>query len=322
MAITGVMTTEKARVLITDLIDEVIEVTNPEGELAFERVVHVGDMTRAEEVNYRIAGFGLPQEREILEDVDFDEPLFGEKQTIVPVSYGRGFRVARETIKDLADAGPHDGTNAARLVAYADYTKRLKRKGWERADIEVALKFINCTSTAARYVGRDGKSLCSATQTNLDNPPLIQSNLSSGAAMTAPNIMTFITAVETQRDDRSDFISTSDDYTLQIPPNLRWKAHEILKTSGQVDTGNNTVNPLKGMDIKPIVNKTLDRANGATYNGWFLQNKSHEIYWKWRERPEFSKETKGSANAIEYYMFMRGIPFHKDWRGIVGAPPA
>ena len=59
------MTTQKAQTLISDMIDEVIEVTNPEGTLPFDSYMNVGEMTRGEEVNYRIAGFGLPTEREI-----------------------------------------------------------------------------------------------------------------------------------------------------------------------------------------------------------------------------------------------------------------
>jgi hypothetical protein len=318
----SVMTNQQAQTLISDLIDEVIEVTNPEGEFAFEEYMKVGDMSRAEEVNFRIAGFGMPQEREVLEDVDFDVPLYGEKQTITSIKYGRAFRVARETIKDLADAGPHDGVNAAKLLQFGEYTKRLKRKGWERADLECALKLINGTSTAAKYVGRDGKSLFSTSQTNLDNPPLTQSNLTTGAALTAANVMTAITAVETQRDDRGEFVSTSDKYKLIVPPSLRWKAIEILKTSGQVDTANNTINPLKGLNISSVVVKTLDRANGASYTGWFLQNENHELRFRWREKPTFQKDSNLTANSLEYAMFMQLAHYHADWRGIIGFPPS
>ena len=318
------MTTAKAQTLISDLIDEVIEVTNPEGSFAFEKYMNVGDMMRGEEVNYRVAGFGLPLERDLLEDIDYDEPLFGEKQTIVPISWGRGFRVAKETIKDLADAGPFDGTNAAKLGQYADYTKRLKRKCWERVDLECALKLINGTSTNSRYVGRDGKALFSTSQTNLDNPPLTQSNLTTAASLTAPNVMTAITAIDTQRDDRGEFVSTGNVYSILHGPTNRWKVIEITKTAGQVDTANNTVNALKNAEItvKGVEIKTLDRANGSAYTGWFVQNDSHQLWYKWRDRPEFEKNVDFDANALKYKVTFRGASFHKDWRGIAGFPPS
>jgi len=318
------MTTQKAQTLISDLIDEVIEVTNPAGSFPFEDYMHTGDMTRGEEANFNIGGFGMPEEREVLEDISYDEPLFGVKQTIVPLNWGRGFRVAEETIKDLADAGPFDGTNAARLGQYADYTKRLKRKCWERVDLECALKLINGTSTAAKYVGRDGVALFSTSQTTLDNPPLTQSNLTTAASATAANLMTAITSLDTQRDDRGDFVSTESSYKVLHGPTNRWKFIEILKTTGQVDSANNNVNALKnaGITITPVEIKTLDRANGSAYTGWFVQNAAHQLWWKWRQKPDFAKNVDFDANALKYKVTFRGVHFHKDWRAMVGYPPS
>ncbi len=317
------MTTQKAQTLISDLIDEVIEVTDPEGTYSFEKYFKVKEMNRGEQVNYRVAGFGLPIEREILEDIDYDEPLFGEKQTIVPLNWARGFRVARETINDLADAGPWDGVNAAKLGQYADYTRRLKMKAWERVDLECALKLINGTSTATKYVGRDGVALFSASQVNLDNPPLTQSNLTSAASATATNVMTAIASLDAQRDDRGDFVSSGKNYQIISSIANRWKFIEITKTAGQVDTANNTVNALKNADIniKNLEVKMLDRANGASYTGWFVQNDNHELRWWWREKPTFDKNVDFDARALKYACFMRGVYSHADWRGIVGFPP-
>ena len=326
------MTHQDAQVLISDLIDKVIEVTNPEGTFSFEKYMHVGEFSRAEEVSYIFGGFGLPQERQILEDIDYDVPVFGSKLTTTPIEYGRGFRVAREVIRDLADAGPHDGVNVARLGSYADYTKRLKRKGWERVDLECALKLINGTSTAAKYAGRPAgtngttpTALFSASHTTLGNPPITQSNLTTGSAFTAANLQTAITALDTQRDDQGDYISSPNSYNVIIPAAYRWKAIEITKTKGQVDTANNTVNPLvadSDVTINPIVVKTLDRANGSSYTGWFVQNASHTMNWKWREKPTFDKNVDFDARAIKYAMFMSGAHFHEDWRGVLGYPPS
>lgn len=315
------MTTQKAQTLISDLIDEVIEVTNPAGEFSFEQYMNVGEFARGEEVNYRIGGMGLPLEREPLEDIDYDEPLFGEKQTIVPVNFARGFRVARETIDDLAQSGPYDGVNAAKLGSYGDYTKRLKRKGWERVDIECALKLINGTSTATKYVGRDAVALFSASQVNLDNPPLTQSNISSGASMTETTVFNAITAIDTQRDDRGEFISSGKKYTVIYGPSNRRQAMQIKNTQNQVETANNTVNVTKGLNIEWVEVKTLDRANGSAYTGWFVTNENHQMWWKWREKPTFEKNVDFDARALKYAMFMRGAHFHKHWAGTYGLTP-
>jgi hypothetical protein len=319
------MTDQKATALIRDMIDEVIENTNPEGSFAFEQYMDVKPMTRAEEVTFDFGGFGLPEEREILEDADFDEPVFGNKLTFVPTSYGRAFRVAKETIRDLADSGPHDGVNAARLGSYADYTARLKRQGWERADLECALKLVNGTSTATKYVGRRSEALFATNHANLDNPQLSQSNLTTGAAFNATNLQTALTTLMTQRDDRGNYISAGNDFLVIVPPTYHWKAIEILKTAGQVDSANNNVNPLlkAGLKLDSITVPNLDRANGSTYTGWFVQDrKGHGLRFRWREKPQFDKAVDLIANAIQYAMFMRAGHYHATWYGIVGFPPS
>jgi hypothetical protein len=318
------MTLQAARTLVSDLLDEVWEAEDPEPEFAYTKFMKVGTFKRAEQVNYRTGGFGMPVEREVLEDVDYDTPLFGETQRIVPLNWGRAFRIAEETLEDLADAGPTDATNAARLFTYGDWTKRLRRKCIERVDLECALKLINGTSTAAKYVGRDAVALFSASQVNLDNPPLTQSNINTAASFTAANLMTAITAIKNQRDDRGSYISTRKKFKLVHGSALTWKVIEVLKTSGQVDTANNTVNAIRHADltIEPVEAMSLDRANGSQYTGWFLMNDAHELHWDWRKKPAFSKDGDFDANALKYKVTMRGNHYHKDWRGIVGHPPS
>lgn len=308
----------QARTLITDLIDEVIDAEDPESEFMFNEIFNVKKMTRGQDVNYRIAGLGRPPERQIQEliaDVNFTE---GEKQTTSPANWGFQFGVPEEVIQDLADAGPHDGENAARLVTYAEVTERMKYAGFWRADTECAAKLLNGTSTAAKYVGRDGKALFSATQTGLDNPPTVQSNVNTGVSLTANNVMTDITAIDTQKDDRGGWLRKSRTYTVVTSPQLRWSAWEIFNTDKQVNTANNTKNPLYAMrdQIKHVVWNEL----GASYTGWFTFGDRHTLDWLWRLKPTFAKDADFAIHAIKYKMTMRGAGRHKDWRYTVGHP--
>jgi hypothetical protein len=190
-------------------------------------------------------------------------------------------------------------------------------------DLECALKLINGTSTATRYVGRDAVALFSASQVNLDNPPITQSNVSTATSLTETTLFNAITAIDTQRDDRGEFISTGKKYKLIYGPSNRRQALEILKTQGQVNTANNTVNTTKYLgEIEGVEVKTLDRANGSAYTGWFVFNENHQLWYKWRERPTFDKSNDFDARALKYAVFFRGAHFHKHWAGTYGLPPS
>lgn len=306
------------RTLITDLIDEVIEVEDPDSEMVMNQVFHIKKMTRGQDKNYRIGGFGRPTERLKLADFDDVNLTEGEMQTTNPINWGFQFAVAEEDIQDLEDAGPHDGESVAKLVSYAEITERMKFSGFWRADTECAAKLINGTSTAARYVGRDGKALFSSTQTGLDNPPSVQSNVSTGVSMTPNNIMTDISAIETQKDDRGGWMRSSKTYNIVMGEQLRWTASEIFNTDKAVYSANNTANPL--YDMRDKITRTIWKELGTSYSGWFTFGDRHTLEWLWRQRPKFSKDGDWAVNAIKYKMSMRGVARHKDWRHAIGHP--
>src|SRR5688500_9558746 len=97
----------EAQTLISDLLDEVWEAEKPP-KAVFEEYVNVSSMDRGEHVDYRIAGLGKFVEREELEDIDYDQIEFGEKLTVRPKNWARGFRVSEEVVEDLADSGGAD----------------------------------------------------------------------------------------------------------------------------------------------------------------------------------------------------------------------
>jgi hypothetical protein len=306
----------EAQTLVSDLLDEVWEAEKPPATV-FEKFMNVKSMDRGEHVDYRIAGLGKFVEREELTDIDYDQLEFGEKLTVRPKNWARGFRVSEEVIEDLADSGGQDSESRAKLGSYADITKRWKRSATWTVDQECADMLLNGTSTAAEYVLRDSIALFGSHVT-LKNPTVTQSNLATHAALSASTVDAMATTLDLQLDDRGDYLSTDGTLKLIVSASDASRAYEIINTKGQVDTANNTVNRLDRRTIEVIENRYLN-VLAASYAGYFLLREgAHSLTWLWRKKPVFARDGDFDAVALKYRARFRGVRFAKDYRGTVG----
>jgi len=302
--------------IIRDLIDEAWEVETPDQEAVYPKYMDVGNFGRGEFVDIQVGGLGTPLERATLEDIDYDSYVVGPELRVIPVNFGRGLRIAQEDLDDIADSGPWDGTNVAKMGSYADAMRRWKRSCTVKVEQICADKILNGTSTGA-YVGRDGLALLSASHVTLKNPPQTQSNVTTAAALSQANVYSAITALDTQYDDKGDFIENTGGYILLFAPTNWARVGEILKTDRQLDTHNWNKNQLAGMDITPVVCKYL----GPSYTGWWLISKNRNpLRYLWRQKPKYDQNVDFDANALKYKVTMRGATYHRDWRGIAGYP--
>lgn len=310
----------KAATLLYDLIDTVIDESDPDAEFPMNDVFHVTNMKGPQYVSYEVAGLDRPEEREPLEDLAPVNYKEGEKLTKRPINWGAMLAIPNELVEDLAEVGPGDGEIAARIGTFADFTRQMKYTAFWRADTECASFLLNGTSTAARYADRYGDALFSATHTSLSNPSFDQSNVSNSVTLTENALNTAITALGTQKDQRGAFIRRPKTYTLVVSPQNETRAWQLVNSEKQVDSANNAKNRLYSMRdrIKVVTWNEL----GASYTGWFVFTNNHGLNWKWKKRPEFKKEPDLKTNSVAYGMTMRGVPFVESWRGAIGYLPA
>lgn len=302
--------------IIRDLIDEAWEVETPEQEAVYPKYCDVGNFSRGEFVDISIGGLAAPITRATLEDIDYDSYVVGQELRVIPVNYGRGFRMAEEDLDDIADAGPFDGKNIATMGSYQDVIKRWKRSCTIKVEQVMADKILHGT-TAGAYAGRDGLALLSASHVTLKNPPQTQSNVTTGSSVSQSNIYNAMVSLDTQLDDKGDWIENTGGYILLYGPTNDPRVKEILATDRQLDTHNWNKNLLMQEDITPVKCKYL----GATYTGWWLIAKNRNpLRWLWRQKPKYDDHVDFDANAVKYKVTMRGATYHRDWRGIAGYP--
>jgi hypothetical protein len=305
----------EAQTLISDYLDEVWDSAGARAKKpTFEEVFNIKNMDRGESVNYRTSGLGQFVQREELEDIEYDQLDFGEKQTIRPKNWARGFMVSEEVTEDVADSKGMGDDSRAKVGTYADVVSQWRRSANWTIENYCADLILNGTSTATDYVGRDSVALF-GTHTTLRTPTTSQSNLATHASLSANTVQTMITNMDTQLDDKGDFANDEGEDYLVVGPTNDFRAYEITRTKGQVDTMNNNVNPLGARTITPIVWKYL----GATHAGYYLLRKGvHSLTWEWRKKPVFGRDGDFDKIAMKFRSRFRGARYFKDWRGIIG----
>lgn len=306
--------------LISTALDEAYEVEGKgaasEAKAAYSKFMDVIPMDRGQFINYRLAGFGQHAQRTELELITYDDYAFGETQTVNPLNWALGLRVSQEAMEDL-QANPYGDFAQARLAAYSEVSRRFRKSATWTVEVQCANIFINCTSTAAAYVQRDGLALGSASHVSLKNPVTTWSNLPTAASLSHVQIMNGITSLMTIPDDTGNFVPIEYEYKVLVSPYNYFRLTDILKTKGQVDTNNNNTNPIgsdSNFTIKPVVSQYL----GATYKGFHVIAPSQaSLEWRWRIEPEFTKEADFEAIGMKYRSRFRGVAFTKDAHGVI-----
>jgi phage major head subunit gpT-like protein len=109
--------------------------------------------------------------------------------------------------------------------------------------------------------------------------------------------------------------------TLFVPTELQFTADKILKTEYEVNTANNTINPVKGK-LKPVVSPFL-----TDTDAWFIltdvtesQNDGFISYQ--RRKAEMERDNEFMTQNLSFQGSMRFSAGCTDWRGAWGSSGA
>jgi len=314
-------TYEKAQFILENLYDEVINESEPPTAFAMDTVFNVDNFKRATFVSYNVAGPGLPQERQMLEDLAPGNYSEGEPLTVRPFYFGLQMAIPTELIRIFAKFGDSDSETASKIATYADFMRQMKFNGYRRADLECINKLINGTSTASKYVGRDGEPLFSTTHAYIGEGSGTQSNLTVNLSLTEANLNMVITALSRQKDENGAPLDSSQGWTLVTGSALETKGWTILNTEKQTSSANNDMNRVYSMKSK--IRHVVWQEFESDFTGWFvLVNGRHGLKYKWMDKPYFDKQSDLNTNSLRYSMNEGGRAFHTTWRGTYASLPS
>jgi hypothetical protein len=217
----------------------------------WRELVKVERSDKAKEECAYMSGIGLVPKKGEGDAVSFDARLQGPTKTWVHDTYALGMRITEEAIED-------DLYNVMR-----DGARELGVSARETRHIAVA-EIFNTGFVTTYHTAGDGFAPFYTLHTRLDGGTW--SNQATASALSYSTLQSAILAFESQVDHRGKKIMQTP-MTLLVPPELEFKALELMETVGQPENANNTINAVKRArpSIRLVVWPYLTSATA-----WFL----------------------------------------------------
>lgn len=240
-----------------------------------------------------------------------DIPLQAYGVTLTPVKYGKTMPVTYEMRK------------WSKTKKIWDAAKMLGKAAAITEKVAGASVLIN--GHDASYTSMtDGKPLFADDHPRADGGSS-QDNAST-LALSEVNLETLILQMEGQLNDRGQSISVFPN-KIVLPPALRKKALEILRSDKKSESADNDINVYNGMQefygtMKIVVWDALGAASGGSDTAFYLfDDANQQLMWEWAERANISRdESIGFKNDTIYY---KGRDYFsigwRDWRGTLGS---
>jgi hypothetical protein len=260
---------------------------------------------KAYEEMVEVTGFGLAPVKTEGGSTSYDTDSQGSVTRSTHVAYSLGYIVTREEQDD--NLYEVVSKRRASANAFSMYTTKET----------VAANMYNRAFNSS-YVFGDGVELLSTAHPTLAGN---QSNeLTVAADLSEVSLEDMVIQISQAKNSRGLNIRLQP-RALIVPPALMFKAHRILKSELQNDTGNNAVNVLKATGAIPDgvkVNHFLTDSDA-----WFVRTNAPEgLKCFERVAIEFTKDNdfdteNAKAKSYERYSFSVG-----DWRSLYGSPGA
>ena len=269
-----------------------------------EAICVVKDSTKRTESFRTMAGFGAAALVTEGGSVSYDDPTEGYLKQLTHIKYGLGFQVTQEM---------HDDDQTGFIAARPG---KLARALARNVETVAANLFNNGFTATTGTLTADACSLFYASHTLLGggtyaNRPSTDIDLSVAGLEAGFINMAQIT------DDRGG-ITPYTPTTLMVAPAEQFNAERILKTKLEVDSANNTVNPLATRNITLIVNPYLSDSDA-----WVLMcDKSDRPLGPmliWKQKPDMETDMIVDTRTLKFNSVQRYVTGAVEWRGLYGS---
>jgi hypothetical protein len=232
--------------------------------------------------------------------IPFDSMLDGPEKTVYPAKFGLQLQATHEAMQD--DRQGILKQSLAMLGQAQKYT------------IELAAWDILNSGFGTTRLGVDGLALFTASHTQYGVAGGTLSNLATGS-LSKTTLEAAITRFRKMVDERNKPI-IMEPRVLIIPPELEWKAKELLMSPYDPETANRNINPLYDVGIKYFICRFL-----TSTTAWFLVTEKafHDLQLVWFTRPKSGTYNDENVEAAIFKVSMRMLATFWNWRGCIGS---
>lgn len=271
-------------------------------EMGYKKVFKVQKSTMAFEKEQGVTGLPAAGVKEQGSTAAYADPVQGFQKEFVHVTYGLGSSVTREMWED----------DQYRYINRIP--KMLARSMMETEETTHADVLNNAFGTAK---AADGLSIVNAAHVNAasgntqSNQPTVASDLTQTSLEQA-----FIDIRQFQDDQ--DLLISCKPRKLLVPNELMWVAEKILKTSGEVGSADNTVNPMKGKLELVVWDYLTDP------DGWFILTDQDDVGFQsfLRRDAEIERDNEFDTQNLKFLTTKRWSQGLTDWRAVYGTSGA
>lgn len=251
-----------------------------------------------------VTGLGLAQVKAQGRPVAYADPLLGFQNIITPRVYALGMSVTREMYRD-------DQYNYIN-----DAPKMLQDAIQQTREVVCASVLNNGFNTSFTQNGGDGKPLFSTSHPLVDGSGNFKNTPTTAADLTQASVEQMGIDLGNLVDDRGRNIMVKPKKMI-IPVDLQFQAQKVLKTEYEVDSGNNTINPVQGMMDFTVVPYLTDT------DAWFVTTSVPDgLVYQDRDDVELDRDNEFDTFNLK---FVASVRFGVSWvqtRGIYGSPGA
>ena len=162
--------------------------------------------------------------------VDFDDVVPGFRKNYIHTQFGLGFKVSRI----LADDD--------RYGLIAKIGRELGRSARYSVEVDAALDINRGFNSS--YTGPDGKPLFATDHPLVKHGGVQANTLSVAADFSVSSLELALTAFRQMKDSSGKLVRIPAEM-LVVPPQLEWRAAEVLVGTKRSDTANNTENAFR-----------------------------------------------------------------------------
>lgn len=276
-------------------------------EPEFDKVFNIDTMDGAYIREGQAAGLGPLQVVGENQPIPYDAFVQGKEKTLTPIDYALALAITHDMYMD--DLTGIMKKAAAELGKSAAYSREL-----------IAWDVFNSGFVTTYRTGIDGYALFYASHPLFASGSSVYGNTATGAssALTMTSLQAALDSIEMTTNEKNIPIQLKPRLLL-VPPQLRWKAQQLLKSEFNPENANHEINTTPIMDLQFMVCHWL-----TSTTNWFIlcDQGVHDLRYIWREKFQVQNSDDFNTGAALFKGTMRCLAGFVNWRGVYGSAGA